>query len=223
MIKTLIGKVQRLGSKSIYLRKAKFMNLEMLNFVESHYVNRIYSTRRVNVTIDQVKEWVHTIVIYLANCNRMGETDTFCTFLNRPTNQIEIMEEFKDLVAPASIRLSPDVWFTKDLVERYQPGVMKSMSYDYFITAQANIRRVFKSDLSSRMVTLESLRKKISLIDALPKVSVKGKVQDNDGKGFIPYYLKEDVVTPLYANVDAVYNCDEKDCIADYIRNVNFG
>lgn len=199
------------------------MNLEMLNKIKSLYVARICNTRRVNVDIKLVEGWVDTVFDYILGFNRMGETDTFCTFLNRPTNQIEIMEEFKDFVSPASIRLSPDVWFTQDLVERYQPGVMKFMRYDEFINAQANIRRIFKSDLNSRMVTLESLRKKVSLADALPKVSIKGKVQDSDGRGFVPYYLSTDVVTPLYSNVDAVYNCNEMDCIADFIRNVNFG
>lgn len=199
------------------------MNLEKLKEIEKLYVTRIYNTRRVNVDEDHIKEWVKTIFEFINGFNRMGETDTFCSFLNRPTNQIEIMEEFKDFISPASIRLSPDVWFTQDLVERYQPGVMEPKSYDNFINSQANIRRIFKSDLNSRMVTLESLRKKVSLVDALPKVSVKGKVQDGDGKGFVPYYLKTDVVTPLYSNVDAVYNCNEMDCIADFIRNLNFG
>lgn len=186
------------------------------------YCSASASVRIVN---NEHKEYINTILKYIDYFNSLGEFET--RVLDRNLDEIIILNEFKDLIIPRSVRYNPSDLRTKDLLKRSgKPNGYSKLNYSEFIFAQINFRRLFKKDISSNITTLASIKVNKSLTEVMPYVGkvttsnggIKEFVVKYDSAPFIPLFINGSVLDVFEENY---WNASIKDAIRNYVLGLN--
>lgn len=135
---------------------------------------------------------------------------------------IPILNEFKDFILPRSIRYEPVNLRTKDvLVRPKSPDKFKFDISKYHIEID-NFRRYFKKDAKSEFVTLEDLKKHISLSEAIDRMFItveSDKYVKSGANAFIPIELSTDLSNILD---DSYFDTNYDKCVFDYMHKLIF-
>lgn len=180
----------------------------------------------IRIVNDEHKNYIGTILKYIEYFNSIGEFET--RVLDRNLDEIVILNEFKDLIIPRSVRYNPSDLRTKDLIKRVnKPNGYSKLNYSEFILAQVNFRRLFKKDINSNVTTLATIKVNKSLNEVMPYVcklssSSNGGVKEYlvryDSAPFIPLFINGSVLDVFEENY---WNASIKDTIRNYVLGLN--
>lgn len=145
------------------------------------------------------------------------DQETVCLPNGRSFSDVIILDEFKDLIYPASVRYEANSRIWAQLLVRKPCEFVPD--YSKYLNACAAFRGLFKKDLSNGYVTLESLRVISNLSDVMDKASFSGKVHYVD-KPFYPIPLAPSL-TSLFDN-DIYLNSADDVVIGDWISELRF-
>lgn len=138
---------------------------------------------------NEVRELIDAIFGYIVNFNSLDEDTTIIN--NHPLGDWPILNEFKDLILPNSVRWKAGDKAYNDVLVRVthkdyvdvEKGIHKKVDVsqlDYldYLDKLSQFRSLFKKDASSDYVSLESLRVDKSIADVIDYVIV----EDEDSK-----------------------------------------
>lgn len=198
--------------------------------VRNLVTSRVNSTKKIRTGYQAAKddkpefnEIRNAIDEIFDNINYFNSLDEYTTSIDgKLTNEIMVLNEFKDWVFPLSIRYNPSNIRTEDLLVRNEVKGFR-FNYDRYVRACDNFRRFYKSDVQSNKTTLDSLRQHKSLAEVIDKITIekviRGKKQlavDYMNSAFIPIPIKESV-SCLFRN--DYFNESAECVIKDYINN----
>lgn len=166
----------------------------------------------------QVAEIVSNLINYMKYFN--SKKDTF-TLFNKSLDDIPVLNELKDLIMPLSVRVIPSDLMWADLLRKGNLDEVDANfcpTYMHYIETITKFRALFKLGADTDVSSLASLRKNISLVDALPYAIVDGKCDYKD-KPFIPFEV--DYVANL-ERPGMHYNVDASEVINDYFISIKW-
>lgn len=197
------------------------MNVEVEERVEAQKINnvtinvdkfvkRIMATKKVNVKEDEVRKVIETMKSYIDYFNSLDEFTSTIWSNNADISKVNILNEFKDFVIPAAVRIDATDIKCANLVRLNE--VKSFGSFSDFINLNDQIRGLFKSDASSNVSSLADLKKSENLSSIIDRASVKKKVAYKSSP-FVPVRLN--YIADLFE--DRYFNGTEDEVISDYI------
>lgn len=139
----------------------------------------------------------YVIPRYMKYIYYFGSITEFQTrILGKDFDEIFILEEFAPFIPPLTVRYVPSLYWATDLLKRCSVDD-SSLEYEEFVRLQNHIRRWFKKDAQSGLVSLASIKVHKSLNDVLPLVVYKGKVSYDD-KAFVPLEIYDAAMGNLF-------------------------
>lgn len=180
-------------------------------------VQRLYATKKYNVNLDALRENVYIIFDKMFEINTLEEHQTILN--NKPLSEIPVLEEFKSLIFPNSVRYDTADRRCKDILIR--PEIKKSATVPTltsYMNAIAFVRGVHKRASNDGLVYAESLRSEKTFNDVgnSRTVKVNGIFKVNyDGDPFIPIPLTEG---KNFYYEDYFYTTTAEDVIKEWVN-----
>lgn len=185
--------------------------------IESAIVERVEATRRVNRSRDFIQTLIKRILDKIDIMNGLPEHSSMCW--GKPLNEIVILDEFKDLILPQSVRLDPTDLKTNDLLIKGKARPSDNVSdYVEFLNDQLAFRSLFKKDLSSGTTTFANLFVHKSLFDTLPIACFIKDGSDNEVRSLDDPFIP----VPLKVEVSCLFREDYLNSTIDYVINDYF-
>lgn len=137
-----------------------------------------------------IEDDVLVIENYIQAINSVGE---FEVLLNGyPFDEIQIPNEFKEFVAPRSVRMIAGDLRFEDLLSR--PTAPKKVpSYAEFKNAVMAVRSAYKADPNDNMTPLNEIRKDMCLADVIKISNIQTRGCFDEGLSYFPIQLSERV------------------------------
>lgn len=161
-------------------------------------VERIKALSKVHIEESDVKDILAKIFNVIDYFNSLDEYSLRA--FDRELKDVIIIDEFKDFITPASVKLDSSNIFCEELLERESvtdPG----LTYGEYLDVLLTFRSWFKDDLSSKVTDLSALKKIVSWSEVASKVSFAFK-DSSDKKAKAEYFMRSTGVpyVPLEMN-----------------------
>lgn len=150
--------------------------------------------KTINCSYNNPDYVIGEILDYIEYFNTIGEFDVKA--LDVELNQINVPSELAWLVTERLVRLDPSNYWTKQILI-YDVEKQHDKSLAEWNLLCNHFRRFYKRDAVSDMVTLDSLKKSVSIADVLPRVCCNNKVAYQD-KAFVPVDVEAKAVKGLF-------------------------
>lgn len=209
----------------------------------NEFTDRYMAVKKIRVSESTIRDAVKNIITFIHCINNLDEAKTSTPDGTQLSN-IMIPAEMKDIVEPSAIRVYPGDRRCEDLRLRddFKPCVFSTSvetvkdeengeevrkEVEKFKVCDLDTLRIHilddisilrnsqKKNGSEDLVSIESCRKEVSLMDVLPRVSKEGLVTQ-EGNYFIPLSIKG--CQGLFT--DRFYTQDADFTIKEYVRSV---
>ena len=155
-----------------------------------------FSQKKVSKTVG-MKLIIDELFRYVEYFSLLNQDDTVIKMGSsfKTLDQIPVLNEMKDFIAPASVKLIAGNRRMPCLIDtaKYASNdkdFYSSLEFSRYMELMNTFRGYFKKDISDNTVTLSSIKKELALLDVL---SIAASVTDNvnyDSDPFYPIYLK---------------------------------
>jgi hypothetical protein len=153
--------------KSIIYEENFFYSEEFRNL----FAAKVYSQKKIRIqSVEEVSKYLKIIWDMCDYVNGLPEgTSIVC---GRHISDFMLPEEIKDFFIPNSVRVDPSDRRSKDVLIRakYKPD---APNYNVYLEAISYIRGIVKRTWNEGLVSLESVRKDVSINDIFSRVAVK--------------------------------------------------
>lgn len=182
-------------------------------------VKKAMAQKKINIKEEDVKRLMCDLLKVVNYFNSIDEYTTMI-FDGTLVADVKVMKEISDFIVPSAVKFDTTDLRAKDLA--LNEGIDKApMSYGDYINLCDEIRGIFKKDATTDMVSLSELKKSVSLVSVIDRVSNQvGKEQKVNYGTQIYYPLRLDPITFLYE--DRHFNALETDLLNDYMANFRF-
>lgn len=170
--------------------------------------------------VDDLDDQIVKIFNYIKYFNTLDQDSTL-VFPDDPKtlDRIPILKEFSEFILPSSVKLIAGNRRMEELLVYWDSSkVDKSLSYSDYLNVIDTFRGYFKKDASNDIVTLDSLKKELSLSDVLSRLQLDDSV-NYDSDPFIPIKLNQDV--RILIGTKFMQDSAEK-MIEDYCAKIRF-
>lgn len=188
-------------------------------------VSRVNATKRVRTPepikdaktkVDApltVREVITKILQVIDTIN--AKEERLAIVMDRPLENVIIINEFKDFIMPDSVRQDVSDMRTNDLLERKVPDTKLEISYNEWLDLQSTFRSWFKKDMQSEISNLSQLRVRKSLVDILPCCRIKSN--DNPDAYDVRAWDEPFIPVDLNPGVRVLLRSDWFNTSADYV------
>lgn len=198
---------------------------------------RRFIANRDNPEDNEVRNLIEAIFGYIVNFNSLDEDTTIIN--NHPLSDWPVLNEFKDLILPNSVRWkSGDKSYNdvlvrvthKDFVDTkkgiYKKIDVSKLDYLDYLDKLSQFRSLFKKDASSDYVSLESLRVDKSVTDVIDYVVIEDGTSKRchyDTTPFIPV-IKLKLDNSIYSTLfkDWHYSADVDEVVDVFVSKLFF-
>lgn len=177
--------------------------------------------RKISAKAGEVKKAVDEIAEYITLFNSGDEFTV--RFLDRDMEDIPVLDEFKGIVLPKSVRYNPSDRRTRDLLVREEDEAdVSKYSFSDYMRKLDNYRRYFKKDANSGYVMLSSLRTDKSYSEVMSNMAVV--INDEllvryDSSPFVPVQLDANAAALVELNY---FNATAELVIQHQVASVTF-
>lgn len=174
--------------------------------------------------VDVIRETITSILHMIDRVNASNEFTT--RYFGRDAKDFVIANEWKDFFLPSSVRLDPTDLKTKNLLNTSVARVKDAEDVGLYVdwtNLQLQFRSWYKSDLSSNVTTLDTVRQPKSLFDVLPICTIGDESDDNSEEAlpsvrsldepFIPVRLKSEISVLFRSDY---WNMNVRGVVVDY-------
>lgn len=192
--------------------KVRISNLRLID-KEREIYQKLDATKLVskaNISRDEMK----SLLVHIDTINALREDDL--PLAPYAMANYRVPAELAPLFWPEAVMYDVADRRSVNLLKRDEPESVEPnglLKYDEFLVLADKLFSCYKKPVTE-FVTLEEIRKRMNLRDALPFMSVAGKVHDESGLGWIPYPMVDGI--KLYG--DSYYNAYEAEVVEEFIR-----
>lgn len=182
--------------------------------IADKYINRTLATAKRRVVPADVEKTITTILKNINLFNGLYEDESILNGVS--IDEIDIPEEFKDIILPNSVRYDTAYRAMSDILKRNTRSTLKFNINEWKDNCDA-FRSYFKMDATTSIVKLSDLRVNKSLADVFNQfVTEDGHVHYADTP-YIPIAL--DDITAICGKKNRWFNYDVNDMINEYFSN----
>lgn len=185
--------------------------------------DRLFSLKKIRIgkKVEEFDAVVSAIVYFIRYFNSLP-IDTAMVW-DRPLSEIPILDEFKDLVMPNSVRYDSGDRRHSDLLVRDNYNDGKPFGdYNRYMNILSTFRNFYKKDASESITYLSALR----VDKSLEEVRVKGSCMMGPDSPKVNYSSAPYIPIPLKCMYvlfeNNYYNATDVEIVKDWIANIQF-
>lgn len=200
---------------------------------------RALNSKKIRIDEKELDKNIKIILVNLILFNTLNDFDTTVYENFMSLKDVLILNEFVPFVIPTSVRYfsgdqkSSDLlvrWSVKDALKIFE---LKDdiVNYNSFLNAQIYFRGIFKDNISSNVISLDSLKVTKSLSDVINIAAFVVETKDNEGKNKVEILVKyeNEPFVPVILNSNAFslfrddyVNAEYDVIITDYFNRVRY-
>lgn len=189
--------------------------------IRSNLQVSVMAQKKIKVTDKEVKEVTDRLFDYFDYFNSLTEDDTTVFYDSvKMLSQVPVPQEFSEFIIPSSVKLMAGNRRLPELLLRNDKTVYngKSLSYSDYLNVIDTFRGFFKKSGQEGCITLESLKKEVSLSDIISRIQVVDSV-NYDSDPYVPVR----VIDSVSVIINAKFLQDNADqMIKDYCAKIRF-